>query len=940
MLGGWTCAGARAALDGRPVPRVGLHVTLLGRADECVRLDLLLDDVRRGESRSLVLWGDAGIGKTALLTYLVDAASDLTVARAAGVESEMELAFAGLHQLCGPMVDRLPGLPAPQRRALEIVFGLSAGDAPDPFLVGLAVLSLLSGVADDGPLLCVVDDAQWLDHASALTLTFAARRLLAEPVGIVFAARAPEERLQGLADLEVQGLRNGNARALLGSAVQFKLDERIADRIVAETGGNPLALLELPRGLTATQLAGGFGLLGTQGLSERIEQSFVRRLEPLSADGRRLLLLAAAEPLGDPALLWRAATTFGIPPAAGDETEAHELLTLGEPVTFRHPLARSAVYRSAAATDRRAVHLALAKATDPVDDPDRRAWHLAAAAAGPDEEVAAELERSALRAQTRGGMAAAAAFLQRAVVLTDDPARRATRALDAAQASLGAGAFDLAHRLLAAAEAGPLDELGQARGDLLHAQLAFAESRGGDAPRLLLQAARKLETLDVRLARDTYLDAWAAALFAGAMARAGGFAEVSRAAAAAPGAAGPPRPSDLLLDGLALIFTEGRPAASPVLRRAVAAFASTDVSLDEMLRWGWLASRAANFLWDHDSCLEIGARTVQLARDAGALAALAVADNAYGQAATFGGELASAALVAAEVDAVKEATGTRIAPHAAIALAGLRGREAEATELLEAVVAESTNAGQGTAVQYAHWANAVLMNGLGRYEDALGAATRASDDTPELSVAAWALSEVVEAAARTGDAGLAGDALERLARQTRGSDADWGLGIHARSRALLSEGAAANAAYRGAIEHLGRTRLRPDLARAHLLYGEWLRRESRRVDARRQLRTAHDLFTAIGMEAFAERARGELLATGEKVRRRSAETRDDLTPQERQIAWLARDGVSNPEIGARLFLSPRTVEWHLHKVFVKLGIRSRHEIAGALPGSEPDLTPS
>ena len=451
-------------MDGRsrgPAGRTGLR----GRASECALLDDLVSAIRRGESRSLVLRGEAGIGKTALLEYLIASASDLTVVRAVGVQSDMELAFASLHQLCGPLLDRLERLPAPQRQAMEIVFGLSAGGAPDRFLVGLAVLSLFSEVAEQRPLLCVVDDAQWLDQASALTLAFVARRLLAEPVGLVFAAREPGEELRHVPELEVHGVRNGDARALLSSAVRFKLDERVRDRIIAETRGNPLALLELPRGLTATQLAGGFGLLGAQALTGRIEESFVRRLEALSDDARRLLLVAAAEPVGDPLLLWRAAERLGIRPAAAEAAEADGLLAIGERVTFRHPLVRSAVYRSAAVEDRRAVHLALAEATDREADPDRRAWHLAAAAAGPDEQVALELERSAGRAQARGGLAAAAAFLQRAVALTQDPAKRADRALAAAQASLQAGAFDAALGLVATAEAGPLDEFQRARVD-------------------------------------------------------------------------------------------------------------------------------------------------------------------------------------------------------------------------------------------------------------------------------------------------------------------------------------------------------------------------------------------------------------------------------------------------------------------------------------------
>ena len=911
----------------------GSGLRLQDRRAETEALHRLVGNARAGTSGVVVLRGEAGVGKTALLDHFLAQAAGCRVVLASGVESEMEMAFAGLHQLCAPFLDRLDRLPAPQREALGTAFGLQTGDPPDRFLVGLAVLSLLSEVAEEQPLVCILDDVQWLDRASTQVLGFVARRLAAEAVVLIFALREPgeEENLIRLPQVAIGPLPDADARALLASAIPGRMDEAVRNRIIAEAQGNPLALLELPRSWTPAAFAGGFGMPDSVSLSGRIEESFRRRLASVPEQCRLLMLVAAAEPAGDSVPVWNAAERLGIPVEAAAPARQAGLLDLGTQVRFRHPLVRSVVYRDASPGDRRLVHGALAEVTDPTADPDRRAWHLAAAAAGPDEEVAAELERSAARAQARGGLAAAAAFLQRAVALTSNPAQRADRALDAAQASLGAGAFDVARRLLEVAEAGPLDELGQARVGLLKAEIAFAQDRGGDAPRLLLGAARKLETLDLRLSRDTYLEAWAAALFAGRLASGGNLLEVSRAAASAPDPADPQLPCDLLLDGLALIFTEGRPAATPVLRRAVSGFASSAVSLQEMLRWGWLATRAANYLWDYDSSLEIGTRAVELARDSGALEALAVADNACGQSAAFGGDFASAALLVAEVEAVKEATGTRIAPHAALALAGLRGREPEASELIDGIIRDAPAVGQGTAVQYAHWAKSVLMNGLGRYENALAAALKASVDMPPLHVTMWALSELIEAATRTGETERAQLGLVRLHEQTVASDADWGLGIYARSRALLSEDEAAERLYREAIDRLSRTRLRPDLARAHLLYGEWLRRAGRRVDAREQLRSAHNMLATIGMESFAERARRELLATGERVRRRTVETRDDLTPQEEQIARLARDGLSNTEIGARLFLSARTVEWHLRKVFSKLGISSRKALREALP---------
>jgi ATP/maltotriose-dependent transcriptional regulator MalT len=737
----------------------------------------------------------------------------------------------------------------------------------------------------------------------------------------------------------LDGLDDENARSLLASVIPGRLDERVRDRIVAETRGNPLALLELPRGLTATQLAGGFGVPALLPLSGRIEESFLRRLQELPEETRLLLLVAAAEPVGEPALMWRAATRLRIPSTAIEPAAQTGLMDVGAQVRFRHPLVRSVVYRSASDDERQSAHRALADVTDAALEPDRRAWHRAKATRGPDEDVAGELERSAGRARARGGLAAAAAFLGRAADLTADPARRTERMLAAAQVSLQAGAFDEALGLLAAAEAGPLDELGRARLDLLQAEVAFAQNRGSDAPLLLLAAARKFETLDARLSRETYLDAWSAALFAGRLASAASLHEVSRVVRTAPKPPGAPRPSDLLLDGFALVFTEGRRGAAPVLRRATQAFAGPHASVEEVLRWGWLATAAAVFLWDYDTCLAIATRQVQLARESGALEVLAVGVNVLGQATSLGGDFARSARLMAEADAVTEATRTRVAPYGALVLAAFRGQEAEASELIDATIKDATAGGQGTAVQYAHWAKAVLMNGLGRYEDALAAAIEASDDTPELFVATWALSEQIEAACRAGNTELAERALMRLVAHTRGSDTDWGLGIEARSRALLADGEAAERLYREAIDRLGRTQLRPDLARGRLLYGEWLRRANRRADAREQLRDAHEAFVSMGADAFAERARHELLATGEKVRSRRSDTRDELTPQEEQIARLARDGLTNPEIGAQLFLSPRTVEWHLRKVFTKLEVSSRRQLRSALSDSGQAAAP-
>ena len=911
----------------------GRRTRLRGRASECAQLDDLAAAIRRGESRSLVLRGEAGIGKSALLDYLVESVPELAVVRAVGVESEMELAYAGLHQLCGPLLDRLDRLPAPQQQALEIVFGLSSGSAPDRFLVGLAVLSLFAAAAEDRPLLCVVDDAQWLDRSSELTLAFVARRLLAEPVGIVFSAREPGDELRHLPELEVQGIRDDDARALLTSSVRFKLDEEVRDRIVAETRGNPLALLELPRGLTAAQLAGGFDLISTQALTGRIEESFVRRLELLSEDGRLLLLVAAAEPVGDPLLLWRAADRLGIGPEAAEAAEAEGLLAIGQRVTFRHPLVRSALYRSATARDRRTVHLALAEATGRETDPDRRAWHLAAAADRPDEEVAAELERSAGRAQARGGLAAAAAFLRRAVALTRNPALRAVRALAAAQASQQAGEYDAALGLAAEAEAGPLDDHQRALVELLRAQVSFAAGYWSDAPSQLMKAATRLVPFDPDLARETYLTAWGAASLAENDAAQDVLVDICRAVRALPPPPGAAMPRDLLLDGLAILITEGHATAAPVLQQAAQALA--DLPAEDVLRWGWIAAGASAAVWDHEGWFASCTRQAQVVRHAGALAALPVHLTYLGMAIAWTGDFAGAASLVAEIDSVAAATGSRFPPYILLRLCGLQGREDEATAVIASAIERF--GGQGMTAVRAYWAAAVLYNGLARYAEAASAAQRATANALNHWIPTWVLPELVEAAVRTGDTALARDAFERLAQTTGPCAAEFAQGIEARCRALLSDGMAADELYREAIDRLRRTRLLPEAARAHLLYGEWLRRENRRVDAREQLRTAHEMLTAIGMEAFTERARVELQATGENVRKRTVETRDDLTAQERQIARLARDGLSNPEISARLFLSARTVEWHLRNVFIKLGIRSRRELANTLDGPDPQL---
>jgi DNA-binding CsgD family transcriptional regulator len=742
-----------------------------------------------------------------------------------------------------------------------------------------------------------------------------------------------------LPELVIGGLRESDARMLLDSVLTAPLDARVRDQIVAETRGNPLALLELPRGLTPAQLAGGFGLPGAVPLSGRIEESFRRRVEALPADTRRLVQLAAADPTGDPAMVWLAAGRLGIGTEAATPAAEAGLLEFGTRMRFRHPLVRTAAYRSASLQDRQAVHRALAEVTDPQADPDRRAWHLAQAAPAPDEDVAGELERSAGRAQSRGGMAAAAAFLERSAMLTPEPARRARRLLAAARAQREAGALDAALGLLVAVEAAPSDILQTADVEHLRGQIAFDQRRAADAAQLLLSAARRLEPLNVGLARETHLEALGAAMWAGDP---GGLREAAEAARAAPTGPEPPRPADVLLDAFAMLFTEKYAVAAPLLTRALELFVAPNIATDDAGRWFWLAGgRAATTvaleLWDTGSWHSLAARQEQFARDTGAVVHLQWALNLLAWTHLLVGELTTAALMIEEDRLIAQANGNRPVAYAALALAAWRGQEPEASKLIKATVQEADPNVGAWPLNFATYASSVLYNGLGRYGAARDAAWRAFE-RDQAGYGPFVVPELAEAASKTGDTALVRAALQWLSERTRVTPTEWGLGIEARVRALLSDGDAAESLYRESIERLGRTPVRAELARAHLLYGEWLRRERRRAAAREQLRTAHDLLDAMGIEAFAERARRELLATGETARKRTVETSGQLTAQEAQVARLARDGLSNSEIGARLFTSSRTVEYHLGKVFAKLAISSRSQLGQVLP-AEPDTAP-
>lgn len=899
---------------------VPCETTLIGRTAECARLDRLLLDVRSGRSAVLVLRGRPGVGRTALLEHVARRAQDFRVVRVCGVKSETELPYAGLHLFAGRLRDSLGCLQAPHREALEAAVGLTTGPRPDRFLVSLATLRLFTEAAATQPLLCIVDDAQWLDRQTANVLSFVFRRLGAQPVGFLVAQREPYRPadVDGLPELVLGGLSRADARTLFRSVVPGRVDDIVVARIIAETRGNPLALLDVVRDASPDGFAGGFGV-GT-GLVPDPDESAFEPVTRLAADSRLLLLAAAAEPIGDPTLHWRAAAHLGIPYEAAEPLVSEGLLSFFPRVIFGRPSLRAAVYRLASREERRVVHRALAEATDPASDPDRRGWHLAHAAEGPDDELARELERCAPSAHERGGVAAAAAFLERAALLTLDQSLRTERLLAAAAAKHRAGAPDAATRLLVTAEMGSSD---RARLERQRAQVAFASTRHADATDRLLRAARELDPVMPDLARETYLEALTAATFAGRCDPGCGAVEVARAArGGAPGPA-PRRAVDCLLDAMVSRFTDGYTTAAVPLAGALLALESAG-SADETALWFYLACQAAADLWDDQAWHDLTTRQVTTARDVGALTVLPYALTCRALADVHFGNLAAASALVGE--AVRSAPAENSpSVHAALLVAGWRGQERSARDQFENARRDGRDRGEGLLLTMADLSAAVLYNGLGRYSEAFEAA-REAGELDELGVSGWVLTELIEAAVRSGDREAAALAVKRLSERARVSGTEWALGIDARSRALLSDEPTAEALYLEGIERLGRSRIRGHLGRAHLVYGEWLRRRRRRVDARVHLRAAREVFVAVGAEAFAERAQRELLATGERARRRTVGARDQLTAQEARVAHLVLDGLTNPEIGTRLFVSPRTVEYHLHKVFTKLGITSRAEL--------------
>jgi DNA-binding CsgD family transcriptional regulator len=916
------------------VPSAASEPRLRGRRSECEALDRLVAGARAGTSGTLVLRGEAGIGKTALLVYVVAHATGFRTTHVAGVESEMELAYGGLQRLCAPFLGTLDRLPAHQRNALETAFGLSAGDAPDRFLVGLAVLTLLADAGDEHPVLIVIDDAHWLDRVSAQTIGFVARRLLAERIVLAIALREPsgQTEFDGLPQLDVRGLPADDAGTLLDSVLIGRIDRRVRDRILAETHGNPLALLELPRTLTAAELADVAGRSDAS-ITDRLDATFVRQLEDLPGDARRLLLVAAAEPLGDPMIFWRAAGRLGLGTDSASAAEEAGLIELGDVVRFRHPMVRAAAYRSATTAERQEVHRALAEATDPDEDPDRRAWHLAHSIGGADEMIAAELERSAGRASARGGSSAAAAMLERAARLTPDPTRRGERMLSAARMKREAGQLEAAAALVASADTDRSDALHGSAVRQLLGQIAFDQRRGTDAARLLVESAERFAPIDPIRSRDAYLDALTAAIWASGSDAAEVLDTTARAARGAPPAPTPPRVFDLILDAFATRLTDGCGAAQPLMAAAFERIreSESDDEANGLLGLGGsrISGVIATELWDFSGAHVIAERHVKHARDAGALVQLQFALNLLATGEILAGDLATAADLVEEARAAADATATRPVQYAAMLLAAYRGRDdhrSRSPGLRSGAPFEAPTVGDGRVVSFADWASSVLHNASGRHDLAVDSARRVVERDVVGGYQVMAIAELAEAASRTGDSDLLSLARERSAVRAETTGTDWAIGIDARITALQSDGRRAEDAYRRSIERFANAGLRTEVARGHLLYGEWLRRDGRRVDSREQLGAAHEMCVTMGLEGFAERARTELLATGRKVPRLTVESATTLSPQEFQIARLVREGMSNPEIAARMFLSPRTVEWHLRKVFTKLDITSRRQL--------------
>ena len=917
-----------------------MPVQLRNRTREIGAIDSLLERARSNAGGALVLRGEPGVGLTALLDYGADEVRDMWVLRVAGVEAEAHVAYGALHRLLAPDVwwRHHMHLPLAQRFALEQAFGLEVpGNDERPaelnaLLVGLGTLSLLARAAEERPVLCAVDDVEQLDEHSASALALVARRLGADRVAMLFARREPSDARDFFGDLDelvVGGLDVVDARALIDAVYGHRLDSDVRERILAETDGNPRAIVELPSVFPAPSVS----LFGEPlPLAKRFEQHFVTTLSNLSKNAQETVLLASLLHDGSTTLFWSASALLGLPSDAYREAEDAGLLRIGTRVVLCGSLLRSAVYSSATPEDRRRVHLALAGAAAAAGDSVQSVWHRAAASSAPDEELAAALVVAGIELRRRGDTTTSATLLQRASAVTPDPAMRAVRLLDAASAWLAAGSPGRSSALLAETTPLPLTDLDRALAAKLRAQAAQMLGQGADSAALLLRAARDIAGHDAPLGREALLEALEAAIYHG---RFGSGGPVRQAAVATLELSTdePVTAPDLLLRGLALLFAEGHESGAPTLRRAVEALEAGDD-----LRWLTLGGLAALELWDDAALAAIvaaGSEPVAVSRASplgvslGYLAGLDhVVAGRFTKAGHWYGDMQALA------EAVRDPAIAGVADAGTLMMWAWRGESGgDGRALIDRCARDAMASEQGRYYALTRYALAVHENGLGRYEEALIASEDAVEDRG-LYLAGFALPELIEAAVRSDEREVAADALAELTSRTLASGTSWALGMLARSRALLAEDDAAAALYQEAIERLVACRAAPQLARAHLLYGEWLRRRRRRRDARDHLRRAQGMFVAMSADGFAARAGGELQAAGERSRIREPEATETLTAQESRIASLVAAASSNPQIAAQLFLSPRTVEYHLHKIYRKLGVTSRVELARMLMANE------
>jgi DNA-binding CsgD family transcriptional regulator len=905
----------------------------LGRAQEKELLADVVESARSGASGVLVVRGDPGIGKSVLLDHVASKYPEIPQIRVAGTETEAGLGFAALQLLLRPIITLLEHLPKPQRGALRTAFGLTEGSPSDLYLVGLATLNLVATAAAECGLLCLVDDAQWLDFESARVIAFVARRLQMDRVVLLISTRdsvdGSPSPFDGLEVLHLQGLPEQHAFELLTAEIGRPIDQPVADLFIARTGANPLALIELAGEIHMEGLDLNMNMNKPVAVSARLEAHFLGKVQTLAADSQVFALIAAAETEDDPTTLWKAAGGLGLSPDASHDVIESGLLQVNPTIRFRHPLIRSAIYNGASEAERRRVHEAIAMAIDPEAEPDRQAWHRAASIVRPDDELAEALDLSAARARSRGGWSAEADFLLRAAELTMERPRRASRMVSAASAALTAGMPQRAEALLDRAEAGSDEPKTRARALRIRGAV-LRESRPSEAVPVLLAAAKASQRFDGRLARDCLLEAFEAEFMARANRNDATDLDIALAAAATPltdpaGASA----GDFLLDGFAARATGHYADAARLFRQAVSIALSDDLLADHAPRLALLVGAAANDIWDWDTRATVLEKLAHGLRSRGALASLRACLLALSDAETQLGHFTTAEALLVEAADITHSLGVPLDSRAfdvpLLAWKGddLRFASAAALEI-------AAQRGIGSMTQIAYRAATLRDISVGQYEYAVAAGMIVfNDDGP--SQGNHVLPDLVEAGARSGNTDIARAALERLNVRALASGAPLALGLLARSQAIMTDGDAADALYRESIDYISSTPIRTELGRSHLLFGEWLRRKRRREDARGHLRIADDMFTAMGANAFARRAQSELEATGEHPRKRGTGFNTDLTPQETRIARFAADGHTNAEIASELFLSTSTVDYHLGKVFRKLAVNSRRQLRRVLP---------